>query len=189
MVKIKEKKWSNLIFIVVIGLFVFPTTRKFMSINLNKLVVAFDLFGPSVIEEDEQIQLQPFDYKLESLDGFRLNTPVGKGKVTFISYWATWCPPCIAELPSIEKLYAEYGNKVTFLLITNEDPQVVSAFLERKDFNIPAAIPKMNAPKLLYEKTIPTNYIINKEGEIIVKQRGAANWNSKEIRALLDTLL
>lgn len=189
MIKVKEQKWSNLIFIIVIGLFIFPTTRKYISVNLNKLVVAFSPFEPSVIAAEEQVQLEPFEYKLESIEGSRLNTTVGKGKVTFINYWATWCPPCIAELPSIERLYADYGNKITFLLITNENPSTVKKFIERKNYNIPAVIPTMNTPEKLYERSIPTTYIIDKKGKIVMKEQGAVDWNSAEVRQLLSQLL
>ncbi|WP_338039136.1 TlpA disulfide reductase family protein [Maribacter litopenaei] len=56
------------------------------------------------------------------MDGEPVNAKVGDGEITFISYWATWCPPCIAELPSIDGLYQDYGDKISFLMISNEDP-------------------------------------------------------------------
>ncbi|UWX56650.1 TlpA family protein disulfide reductase [Maribacter litopenaei] len=68
------------------------------------------------------MQVQPFVYELENLDGEPVNAKVGDGEITFISYWATWCPPCIAELPSIDGLYQDYGDKISFLMISNEDP-------------------------------------------------------------------
>lgn len=187
--KLKKFKASNLLFIVLIALLIIPQSRTFIQVNLQKAIVKFSPFGPSRIAQEEQVQLQPFDYRVTSLDGIKVNSPVGKGKVTFISYWATWCPPCIAEIPSLELLYADYGNTVNFLFITNEEPDKVQKFLDRKELNIPAVRPLMNTPEALYERSIPTNYIIDKKGNIVLKEQGAANWNNAEVRELLDSLL
>lgn len=185
----KNIKWSNLIFVVVLALLLFPKTRTFIQVGFNQLLVKYSPMSPKTIALDEQIRLDSFDYKVRTLDGNDIDSPIGKGRVTFISYWATWCPPCIAELPSIEKLYADYGNKVTFLLITNEDPKKVNTFINKKGLNVPAVIARMEVPELLYERSIPTNYIIDKSGKIVLKEQGAANWNSAKIRNLLDDLL
>lgn len=189
MIKAKKVKWSNLIFIVILALFLIPQSRTFIQVGFNQLLVKYYPFAPKKLATDKQIQLDSFDYKVRTLDGIDVDSPVGKGRVTFISYWATWCPPCIAELPSIEKLYSEYGNKITFLLITNEDPEKVNKFINKKGLNVPAVIARMNAPESLYERSIPTNYIIDKQGKIVLKEQGAANWNSDKIRSLLDDLL
>lgn len=189
MKKTTNIKWSNLIFIVILALFIIPQSRKFIQVGFNQLLVKYNPIAPGAIAEDEQIQLDPFDYRVRTLDGIDVNNAVGKGRVTFISYWATWCPPCIAELPSIEKLYADYGNKMTFLIITNEDPVKVQRFVNKKELNIPAVIARMEVPNALYERSIPTNYIIDKTGKIVLKKQGAANWNSENIRNLLDSLI
>lgn len=183
----KKFSWSNILFIAFIFLLIIPQTRIPIQVALNKVKVA--LFKPSAFDKEDQIKLAPFNYVVKSMDGLAREVPIGKGKVTFISYWATWCPPCIAELPSIEELYADYGNKVQFILITSEDPQIVTKFLDRKELNIPAVNPVINTPALLYERSIPTTYILDKTGTIIVKEKGAANWNSKSVRNTLDNLL
>lgn len=185
----KKSKFSNLLFIVLIALLLIPQTRLFFQVQMNKLKVGLNLFKPDRIASQDQSQVTPFEYKLRALDGIFVNSPIGKGKVSFISYWATWCGPCIAELPGLEKLYADYGNRVNFLFITNEEPDRVLTFLEKKELNIPAVNPRMNTPETLYESSIPTNYIIDKKGNIVVKEQGAVNWNTPEIRTLLDTLL
>ncbi|WP_299764955.1 TlpA disulfide reductase family protein [uncultured Dokdonia sp.] len=185
----KKKKFSlkNILFLVVIALLIIPQTRTPIQVAINKLKV--QIFSPSAFAKADQAQLEPFTYKVSSIDGLSRNAEIGQGKVTFISYWATWCPPCIAELPSIEKLYADYGNKVDFVLITNEKPDKVKRFLERKQLNIPAVFPEMETPELLFERSIPTNYIIDKTGKIVIKEKGAADWNSTEVRETLDKLI
>lgn len=187
--KLKKIKISNLLFIVLIALLLIPQSRNLIQVNLQKLIIKFNPFGPKEIEKENQVILAPFDYKVSTLDGITVHSPIGKGKVTFISYWATWCPPCIAELPSLEKLYGDYGNRINFLFITNEEPSVVQKFLERRELNVPAVRPLMDIPDQLFERSIPTNYIIDKKGRIVLKEQGAANWDSEEVRVLLDKLL
>ena len=185
----KKKKLGikDFLFVAIIALLIIPQTRTPIQVAINKLKV--QIFSPSAYEAEEQTQLEPFVYKVKSIDGLSRDAKVGQGKVTFISYWATWCPPCIAELPSIEKLYTDYGNKVDFVLITNEEPDKVRRFLERKELNIPAVFPQMETPEILYERSIPTNYIIDKTGKIVIKEKGAADWNSTQVRETLDQLL
>lgn len=183
----KNISWGNLIFIIVIIALIIPQTRTPIQVALNKFKV--NLFSPTTVDEEKRVELTPFDYKIVNLDGIRRTAPIGKGKVTFLSYWATWCPPCIAELPSIEKLYAAYGNKVDFVLISQEDPEVIRKFLDKKKINLPAVNPAMQTPETLQERSIPTNYIIDQFGRIVVKEQGAVNWDSDNVRATLDQLL
>lgn len=183
----KKIKLENIIFIICIALLIIPQTRTPIQVAFNQLKVS--IFSPNAFAKADQTQLQPFTYQLRTIDGRSHTAEIGQGKVTFISYWATWCPPCIAELPSIEKLYQDYGDTIDFVLITQEDPDKVKRFLERKELTVPAVFPQMETPELLYERSIPTNYIIDKTGKIIIKEKGAADWNSADVREILDKLI
>lgn len=183
----KKIRIGNVLFWVFIVLMIVPQTRKPIAVALNKIKVW--VFSPAVLGRDKQDQLEPFSYKLTTLEGEHVNKQIGHGNVVFISYWATWCPPCIAEMPSIQSLYEDYGDKVDFLLISNEDPKDISRFLKKKQFSVPAYVARMNPPYDLFDRTIPTNYIIDQEGKIIVREKGASDWNSKKIRDVLEALL
>lgn len=183
----KKLKWSDYLFGVFILLLLIPQTRKPIQVALNKARVY--IISPDAIAVDNRIQIRPFDYRVQTLDGAPKRMAIAKGKVTFLSYWATWCPPCIAELPSIAALYKDYGNQVNFLLLTNEEPEVVNAFLAKKGYELPVFIARMKAPEQLYETSIPTNYVIDQNGNVIIKETGASNWNSKTVRLMLDALL
>ena len=158
--KKRKFKISDIIFVVFIALLLIPQTRTPIQVALNKLKVA--VWSPSV--EDE-------------------------GKVTFLSYWATWCPPCIAELPGIQELYSDYGDKVDFVLLSQEETDKVQRFITKKGYDVPVYIPQMQAPEILQSNSLPTNYIIDAKGNIIIKETGAADWNSNKVRILLDGLL
>ena len=107
----------------------------------------------------------------------------------FINFWATWCPPCIAEMPDLQELYNDYGEKITFLFVTNEDRETVSSFFTKKEYNLPAYQAIQKAPEQLYSRSIPATYLINKQGEIVINKTGAASWNSKKVRSQIDQLL
>lgn len=156
-----------------------------VAVNRVKLWV----WSPSIVDAEGQVQLTPFVYRLVDLEGAAKSMEIGRGKVTFISYWATWCPPCLAELPSIEALYSDYGDRVDFILLTQEDPRVVRRFLERKGLDLPVYGPRMKAPDPLYSRSIPTNYLIDGSGRILIKETGAADWNGTRVRTVLDKLL
>ena len=185
--KLGKPKISDIIFVVFIALLLIPQTRTPIQVALNKLKVA--VWSPSVADEEDQDQVQPFRYRVQDIEGRSQQIAIGQGKVTFLSYWATWCPPCIAELPGIQKLYADYGDKVEFVLLTQEAPEKVRHFLTKKGYDIPVSFPQMQAPEILKSNSLPTNFIIDKKGNIIIKETGAADWNSEKVRTLLNELV
>ena len=185
--KIRKPKISDIIFVVFIALLLIPQTRTPIQVALNKLKVA--VWSPSVEDEEDQEQVVPFEYVVQELNGTPKQIGIGQGKVTFLSYWATWCPPCIAELPGIQELYADYGDKVDFVLLTQEETEKVQRFITKKGYDVPVYIPQMQAPELLQSNSLPTNYIIDAKGNIIIKETGAADWSSAKVRKLLEGLL
>ena len=114
--KKRKIKFSDVLFGLFILLLLIPQTRTPIQVAVNKLKVA--VWSPSVEDTEDQDQVPPFQYAVVDLQGKTQSISVGKGKVTFISYWATWCPPCIAELPGIQDLFEGYGDKVNFILLT-----------------------------------------------------------------------
>lgn len=185
--KKKKPSISTVIFAVLIILMIIPQTRMPIQEGISKIRMV--LFSPSTMDEDEQIQLEPFTYRLVTLEGTPADVGIGRGKVTFLSYWATWCPPCRAELPSIQKLYDAYGDKIDFILITHEDADAIQTFMDKKEFDFPVVRPRMETPAKLLERTIPTNYVIDKTGKVVVKEQGATDWNSQKIHNTLDALI
>ena len=89
----------------------------------------------------------------------------------------------------MEKLYADYGDKVDFYFISSEDAEVINRFLDKRGFNLPVYRQISNTPDLLSHRSLPTTFLIDKQGKIIIRKKGAANWNSASTRELLDQLL
>ena len=141
------------------------------------------------IDKEDQISLENFNWELQSFDGQEVNMEDFKGQVIVVNLWATWCPPCVAEMPSFQKLYDAYGDKVTFLFIANDEPDRVKKFLRDNEYDIPVFFQLSNAPKEMSSNSLPTTYVIDQKGTIVASKVGAADWNSSKVRLLLDDQL
>jgi len=115
-----------------------------------------------------------------------------KGKVIFINFWASWCPPCRAEMPSIVDLYRklQHDNRFVFLFM-NEDEDITkaTAYLEENHYNIPLYKRSGNGSAEIFSGTLPTTIVLNKKGEIVLKQEGIAGYNTDEFMEQLEELL
>ena len=179
--KNRKKKLTNIAFVILIGLMLYPPTKVYFIRLIS--------FSPSIVKEANQKIVSGFNWQLKGLNTNDIDLKSLEGKVVFVSFWATWCGPCIAEMPSIKKLYADYKDKVAFILVTNENWQTVSTFYTKKGFDFPTYNQGSIGPKEFISKTIPATFIINKNKKIVVEKRGPANWNSSTTRKLLDNLL
>jgi thiol-disulfide isomerase/thioredoxin len=113
-----------------------------------------------------------------------------KDKVVFINFWATWCPPCLAEMPSLNKLYSRFKDdpNMVFLFINEDDnPSAASIYLQKKGYSLPV-YRRGVFPSAMYEGTLPTTVILNKEGNILFKHEGVGGYNSDDFIKQLKTL-
>lgn len=183
--------------------------RSILSIFLIAILVGlaayfFTPLGPKVrgyagrlwsknavaLKTDRQVSQDAYGWQLTNTDGRPHSFSDEEGKVVFLNFWATWCGPCLKEMPDIQKLYDDYSDTVSFLLVTQEETAKVQTFLQKKDYTLPIyCTDKTEIPEEIASKSIPTTYIIGKSGKIARAETGAMDWNSEEVRALLDGLL
>ena len=185
--KKKKNKIYNIIGIIVIAVMLIPQTREPIQVFLHKGLSFFN--KSTVIEKAVRKDISNFNWKLRSSTNDILDFNSTKGKVVLINFWATWCPPCIAEMPSLQDLYNDYNEKVVFLFVTNDDFETVNKFKIKKDFNFEFYQSISNVPEELKTQSIPRTFIISKSGEIVVDESGAVDWNTETVRSQLDELL
>ncbi|WP_055445349.1 TlpA family protein disulfide reductase [Lacinutrix himadriensis] len=178
-------KLKNILFFVIIALLIIPQTRKPIQVMLHK---GLALFSPSVKTEADSKVINYASWQLLDIEGNTVDFKDFKGKVVLINFWATWCPPCIAEMPSLQKLQSDYKDKVVFLFVSNEKKEKIDAFLSKNKYLFNVFTPLEN-PSEFEVSSIPRTLLINKEGKIIIDKEGAANWNSKTVRETIDSLL
>lgn len=186
MKKFLRKHFSNILFF---GFIIFLFTPYGLPVR-STLIKGVSFITTRVfsleIDEEKQVNLNNYNWVLRSSLGKDLNLESLKGKVILINYWATWCPPCIAEMPSFQKLYSDYRDQVIFLFVANDEPEKVEYFMKDKGFDFPVYFQVSPPPKELRSKSLPTTYVIDSEGKIVVKKIGAADWNSEKVRDLLS---
>ena len=185
----KRTQGYILVFIAILfgaGMYFFtPLSTKFRGF-------AGRLWSKSAVamKTDRQLSENTYHWALTDLDGHPFDLKEVRGKVIFLNFWATWCGPCLKEMPYIQKLHHDYGHRVAFMLATQEDTATVNAFLKKKRYELPIYFfEEEEVPEEIVSKSLPTTYIIGTSGKIALAETGAVNWNSEEIRSLLDRLL
>lgn len=183
---VPNKKWIlNGVFILAALVLVFTPVGFKVKVFASKLLSS----SAAMVKEGMKVPLDSYQWKLTDLENRSFDFEDQRGRIVLVNFWATWCPPCVAEMPSMLDLYNDYGDKVTFMFVTSDDRQKVLNFLKRKNLDLPVYYPASETPKTLKSKLLPTTYIIDKEGKIVVAETGAADWNSSETRELIDGLL
>ena len=115
-----------------------------------------------------------------------------KGKVVFINFWATWCPPCIHEMPSINTLKQSFkGNdEIVFLMVDVDGTMEKSkAFMTENKYDLQVYIPNGDIPQDFLRNAIPTTVIINKKGEMVDRMEGGRDYADPEIAKSLNELI
>ena len=118
-----------------------------------------------------------------------INLKDQKGKVILLNYWATWCPPCRGEMPSLQSLYNDYKDKIVFVFLTQDTKIKIDKFYQENNYNLPTYQAMSNPSPEINTRTLPTTFVIDKNGKLAFKETGASNWNSGSVRTMLDTLL
>jgi thiol-disulfide isomerase/thioredoxin len=178
---------ADILFYILIILLLIPGTRRDIISTVKKIT----LMKPSVKEDTSLGALSDSDFlfRFESMEGKTMTLADYRGEILFINFWATWCPPCRAEMPSIQRLYDEYQDKIKFLLITGEDFEPVNEYKTKFNYTFPILFQRSNLPPSFNVTAIPHTYLINREGNILMSKTGAAKWDSKEFMEFLDRQL
>lgn len=132
------------------------------------------------------------DFTLNDISGKPVTLSQLRGKVVILNFWSIWCGPCLAEMPSLNKLYLEFKDKGLIVLAVAEDPaeKPVKSYLQEKGIAFPIL---MDKDKKIYFKYslfgIPVTFLIDKKGVIAEKFIGERDWSSSEMRGKVSKLL
>jgi thiol-disulfide isomerase/thioredoxin len=183
--KKKIISWSNIttaaMFVFVVVIFISPQAKAFLVKGLMKV----GLFQPPVKYEpagNEAFAYIP-DLTLKSADGTIVNLKEQKGKVVFVNFWAPWCPPCIAEMPSINNLFKQFKNNPNVLILTVDVDGKFSKsvpFMSKNGYQLPVYSFAGSIPDGFLTGSIPTTFVVDKTGKIVIRHEGAADYSNQK---------
>ncbi|MDR1838014.1 MAG: TlpA family protein disulfide reductase [Treponema sp.] len=185
---------------------IFKTIPQSALSAIFSFCAAFLIFLPSQAEaqvsaeaaralRDANIHLEQKtadDFTLPLLGGGNATLSSYRGKVVILNFWATWCPPCRTEMPSMEILYQRFNAQGLEILAVDigESASSVQQFIRRAGYTFPVILDRNNRVSTVYQvEAIPTTYIIDREGKIIGNVIGSIMWDNPRVIAAIDALL
>ena len=160
---------------------------------LNEVIEAPKLEAPSA--EDMKVTTIDFDSNMlqfSDLENNIFTIQNFKGKNLFINYWATWCNPCLAEMPYMAELYEKYKDEedIIFLYLSREKLETIKDYIPKDESLQQLPIYKIVTDDEFFATSgIPTTFIVNSDGEVIVKDLGSAFWNDESVFKFIDNLI
>lgn len=134
--------------------------------------------SPKQVREIEKIRLTDIQGKAISLNQY-------EGKTVFINFWASWCKPCIDEMPSIKEAQKILQNPdIIFLMASGETPEQILEFSKAHDYNFNYV--RIDNSEEMNVQTLPTTFIFNSKGDRVFSETGRRKWNEK---SNIDTIL
>ena len=132
------------------------------------------------------------DFTLSDLSGKKVSLSSYQGKLVFLNFWATWCPPCRAEMPSMERLYQKLKTKGLAILAVDlqEDAKSVQKFIDEHKLTFTVLLDSDGRVGATYgARSIPTTYIIGRDGSALGGVIGGREWDTPEMIAFFTRLL
>jgi len=116
--------------------------------------------------------------RLTNLNGQSINLKEYRGKIIFVNFWATWCKPCIKEMPSIKEAQNILKNeKIIFLLASNESAEQIEGFSNTYDYNFNYV--RIENSEEMNVQVLPATFIFNREGNLVFSESGSRKWDEK----------
>lgn len=186
--------FTGILVVFVLAMLFSPDFKGLVIQNLMKI----GLFQPSVpIGPTDELAAgisaatQGEEILFKNMKGEVIELGDQKGKVVFINFWATWCPPCIAEMPAINKLYSSFkeNEKVMFLLVdVDNSPAKSQKFMDKRKFDLPVYTPASPIPPSYLGGSIPTTLVLNKYGKVVFKHEGMGDFSNEEFKTFVSHL-
>lgn len=170
--------------------FIFVISIVFISVTGYAESIQDKLLKLGISVTDKKTE--SIDFELEDMNGNLRTLSSYRGKLVFLNFWATWCGPCRIEMPSMQRLYNELNNDGFEIIAVDlmEDKKVVKKFLDQNNLTFPVLLDKKGNVGALYGvRSIPTTYLIDKDGYIIARQIGAREWDTQEIQSVFRDIL
>lgn len=162
---------------------------------LQRGILATGLMNPDTEQTEEIAAATPskgavLDLELVNSKGEKVNMKQFEGKVIFLNFWATWCPPCIAEMPGIHNLYQEIkDDNVEFIMLSVDQKfEKAKKFKNNKGYEFEIYRAAGPVPQMYSTRSIPTTYLIDANGNLALTHLGMGDFDTEEFKQFLKGL-
>lgn len=183
-----KKSIGNVVFILLILVIILVPSAK--ALVLQGLM-EIGLFKPSIDKPKNNPTTDLHSIKFKDSKNKVVSLGDLKGKIIFLNFWATWCPPCLAEMPSINTFHQQFSSDedVVFLLVDADGNFTKSqAYFDRKKYKMPIFALASSIPKEIFNGSLPTTLVFDKQGRIAYNGVGVANYANPKFIALIKEL-
>jgi thiol-disulfide isomerase/thioredoxin len=189
---LNKKNIINALFVGFLLVLIFVPSAKALMI---RGLMEIGLFSPGV----EMPTKTALASGVKDLSGIKFKDASGnivdlgnlKDKVVFLNFWATWCPPCLAEMPSVNKLYEQFKDDkdVVFIMVdADSDLAKSKKYMDKKGYGLPLYQVASNIPEVIFKGSLPTTVVFDKKGRISYNEAGAANYASDKFIEFIKQL-
>lgn len=189
--KIKKRDIIELSIVVLVFAVIFLTNSQAEVFGrVQGVVLKTGIFNAGGLDEEEFLKAA-YNFKVTNEDGQVIDIETLRGKTIFLNIWATWCPPCVAEMPSINALYQDFENNenVVFLMISEDkDFNKAKDWIVSKELDLPIYQLASPLPDLYETGFVPSTFVISPKEKVVVRKTGMANYDTKRFRNLLNRL-
>ena len=184
------KEWG--IFAIVLLTLYFTGLHTDVAAFAQRIVLATGIANPKIERTIEGPQDIAYSFSLTDLNGEQVEFSSFENKVVFVNMWATWCAPCIAEMPSIASLQeslAENDNIAFVMINVEQEHNKARKFMAKKGYEFPVYFSNQSGlPKAFHSNGIPTTLVIDTTGKIAYKKVGMANYDAESFQTFLTDL-
>jgi len=186
--KLIRKNIFNILFIALLMVILLvPDAKAFLLQGLMRV----GFFSPA-IEQPFQTTRNLSGIKFRDSNGRVIDLGDLKGKVIFINFWATWCPPCRAEMPSVSELYQRFKDDKDVVFIfadADGDFQKAAKFMAKRKYEMPVYKVESNLPKEIFAGALPTTIVFDKQGRLSFHHEGVANYADQKVIDFINKLI
>ena len=186
---LKKNAVTMLLGAFVLVLIISPDAKSWMLQQLVSVGLFKAEIKKEAVNDNSSVNTE---FAFTNSTGITATTASLKGKVVFVNFWASWCPPCRAEMPSLNNLYKKLKDDDRFVFLfmnEDEDKKKTIQYLDKNNFIIPLYERSGNVPNEIFSGTLPTTIVLNKQGKIVLKHEGMAGYNTDEFIKQLKELL
>mgnify|MGYP000857541945 FL=1 len=174
-------KFTDILFLV----FIFMMLTTDGRIFFQRMILKTGVFGDFNSNESRVLSEESMVWRFEDENGRAASLKDFEGQTVFLNYWATWCPPCNAEMPSIIDLMEKTKGKVKYVFLTHESKEKVVKHLARKQWELPVFYYSIAPPAEISSPSLPTTFIIDPQGKLIYQSKGMRDWSDDQALELL----